>query len=383
MNRRLAAVAVLAASATVSAAHQNAPHTIREPIVTDVSDNELLVTVDYVYGGSADEDVFLTVDVLDRKGESLPGITDDVTEAEIERGEGSATNSLTMDKAVGTFTSTALRVCLSSRDAGELLCETFPYEKTWTTRLLSGDEPAPEPGAEDGAGGSPAGKGEADPAPAPPRIDAFSATPRSVVQGEPVTLAWKTTGTSTVRLRPGGGTPDDWRAAGLGANRALDASGHRQVRPRKTMTYTLIARQAGMPDVERSVRVNVRGPAASSAPKLVHAHACTPAKAKKRDCRGRFKYKGREELKVCRYLRLANVSGKHTLELKLHKFDYVLGDFHPDVLGTEKATFQHPSQRSPYYASFCDKQGAAIGLLGYEVFVDGRSLGWLTYEVLP
>jgi peptidoglycan-associated lipoprotein len=92
----------------------------------------------------------------------------------------------------------------------------------------------------------PAAKVEPPPPPAaPPRINSFTAEPRTIERGQSATLTWSVANATDMSIDQGIG--------------AIQANGTRQVFPSATTTYTLLARGAGGMD-SRSVTVEVSVP---------------------------------------------------------------------------------------------------------------------------
>lgn len=91
----------------------------------------------------------------------------------------------------------------------------------------------------------PTPQAEAPPPPAAPRINSFTAEPRTIERGQSATLSWSIANATDMSIDQGLG--------------AVQANGSRQVFPSQSTTYTLTARSAGGTD-SRAVTVEVTAP---------------------------------------------------------------------------------------------------------------------------
>jgi len=109
---------------------------IRTFMPFDVSDTELRVTVDYTYDGSrgvGTRYIYMAAIALQSDGNQVPGTHFEGLggPGEVRVGDGRTTMLITK-RSRGTFTSTAVNVCLIAREPpGELLCKRFPHMKVW------------------------------------------------------------------------------------------------------------------------------------------------------------------------------------------------------------------------------------------------------------
>ena len=104
---------------------------IRNFRATDVSNNEVQVTVDYTYTGNfGASEIPVGAAALQGDGNEIPGLGYRPARAKV--GDGTATLNLYADLRTGAYASTTIRVCLvdTSRRT-KSYCETFPYRKTW------------------------------------------------------------------------------------------------------------------------------------------------------------------------------------------------------------------------------------------------------------
>jgi len=98
--------------------------------VVDVSSGELRVTVDYTYPDTVRATVLIHA-TPDEKGGIFDPRTVEFDEVLVQTGTHTATLAITKRPTGPVFTSVAVRVCISSSSRA-LLCQDFPYEKTWT-----------------------------------------------------------------------------------------------------------------------------------------------------------------------------------------------------------------------------------------------------------
>ena len=96
----------------------------------DVSSGELKVTVDYTYPGAVQDRVIILAIPMEQ-GDSFNGLTADFDELPVQSGTNTVTLAITKRSTGPDFTSVKVRVCIS-RPSGAILCQNFPYEKTWT-----------------------------------------------------------------------------------------------------------------------------------------------------------------------------------------------------------------------------------------------------------
>jgi hypothetical protein len=115
---------------------------IRYIRAVNVSETTMRVMVGYDYRGrQGTSDVYMNASALQADGTTVPGLVDDVTEAEVRRGRGRTANTLELTYASGTFMSTRVEVCITHRFRGDVVCRTVPHRKVWTAEA----EPAPYP----------------------------------------------------------------------------------------------------------------------------------------------------------------------------------------------------------------------------------------------
>jgi len=120
---------------------QTPANSIRNFRAANISSAELRVTVDYTFtGGAAVEEVSIFANPEEAGGASDPR-TVEVDELPVQTGSHTVTLTITKREGARDFTSVSVQVCLSTADRA-LLCQSFPYQKTWTAAV----PPKPKPG---------------------------------------------------------------------------------------------------------------------------------------------------------------------------------------------------------------------------------------------
>lgn len=111
---------------------QTETNSIRNIRIVNISDAELMVTVDYTYNGKSGlSDVYIHAIPEESDGIFDPR-TVDYVEVPLKHGANSANLRITKRTQSRNFTSQTIRVCMSTHKEA-ILCEGFPYTKTWTT----------------------------------------------------------------------------------------------------------------------------------------------------------------------------------------------------------------------------------------------------------